>query len=86
MDKTNRKSNKEIVLDPENNQAKVQEKSAISQLAGLNDKFPIENFVKLTTKQKGKIIHLQTYKYPVKSEDTFKGVVYLMFLYIYFNY
>jgi hypothetical protein len=83
MDKTNRKSNKEIVLDPENNQAKVQEKSAISQLAGLNDKFPTENFVKLTSKQKGKSIHLQTYKYPVKSEDPIKGVVYLMYLIIF---
>jgi hypothetical protein len=77
MDMKNKKSNKEIVLDPESNEVKIQETTGKTELHGLNDKFLVENFVKLTTTQKGKTIHLQTYKYP-SQKDEIKGVVYLL--------
>jgi hypothetical protein len=77
MDMKNKKSNKEIVLDPESNQLNIQQNSGKAKLHGLNDKFPVENFIKLVSTQKGKTIHLQTYKYP-SQKDNIKGVVYLM--------
>jgi alpha-beta hydrolase superfamily lysophospholipase len=50
-----------------------------TQLVGLNDKFPVENFVSLFSTQKSKKIKLQTYKYPAKSNSQdFKGLVYLI--------
>lgn len=73
----NKKSNKEIVLDPDSNELKIQQISDKGKLHGLNDKFPVENFIKLVSTQKGKTIHLQTYKYP-SQKDNIKGVVYLM--------
>jgi hypothetical protein len=72
MDKTNKKSNKEYLINQGNNKEGTE-----STLAGLNDKFPIENFVELKSKQKGKEIILQTYKYP-SSKEKLKGVIYLM--------
>ena len=51
--------------------------SANSQkIAGLNDKFPEENFVHLDSTQGFKKIKLQTYRYPAKG--SLKGVVYLL--------
>jgi hypothetical protein len=78
MDKTNRKTNKEIVVNPDSSETSAEKKEK-TQLAGLDDKFPIENFIKLTSVQKGKKIHLQTYKYKANI-DTPKGVVYLLYV------
>jgi hypothetical protein len=72
MDKTNKKSNKEYLINQGDNKENPE-----SCLAGLNDKFPIENFVELKSRQNGKEIILQTYKYPSAKEKP-KGVIYLM--------
>jgi hypothetical protein len=83
MDKYNKKSNKESIIQPPNNgnsenSQNIKKENTI-KLAGLDDKFPIENFIKLESTQKGKSIHLQTYKYPAaNTENKFRGVIYLL--------
>jgi hypothetical protein len=68
--------NKEIIIES-NEPIKKKENEKNTILYGLDDKFPIENFVNLKSTQKGKDIYLQTYKYPSKLDGT-KGVVYLL--------
>ncbi len=76
MDKTNKKTNREVIIDP-SNESKSNGNNLKPTLVGLDDKFPIQNFIELKSKQKNKDIVLQTYKYP-SSKEKLKGVVYLM--------
>lgn len=75
---TNSKSlkNSQNSQPPKENTNSNTDANILPQLEGLNDKFPIENFIKLKSTQKGKEINLQTYKYPAQGE--LRGIVYLL--------
>lgn len=45
---------------------------------GIEEKFPVENFVDLYSFQKGRKIKLHTYKFPARDEKNIKGVVYFL--------
>lgn len=73
VDFKNKKKSREMIMNSDKTE-EIQEKQ---KLAGLEDKFPIENFVILKSEQKNQDISLQTYKYPSNSQEI-KGVIYLL--------
>ena len=86
----NKKKNKEFFMETEQgtidgkkiNEDKEKDSlnSSVSEdnykIAGLNDKFPEENFIELDSKQGLRKIKLHTYRYPAK--ESMKGLVYLL--------
>jgi hypothetical protein len=72
-------NNKEIgdnSQNQKNTDGNLNTKNNSSKLAGINEKFPEENFVQIYSKQNSKKIKLNTYRYPAKGN--LKGVVYLL--------
>lgn len=70
------KEKSEFDKENKNNDKEKTTKQEMTKLAGLNEKFPEENFVDIESTQNSKKIKLHTYKYPAKGN--IKGIVYLL--------
>ena len=80
IENTNSNTNQDIKSEMNEENKKddqiTKSKNDLSKLAGLNEKFPEENFVEIYSNQSFKKIKLNTYRYPAKKN--LKGVVYLL--------